>query len=184
MTYKKKKIFLFIVMLLIIALIFIGIVSIYSTFFTDNYTILNNYNEPEYIYASKRTEKTIVLADDTYLDNHLSKAKNTLVIFFATWCPDCTNEADSLNNFISNNKDIPVIIVSHDKEYEKLDKYLNDNGYNWFVILDSKKTIREHIDPGSKGIPSAYLLNSNNEIISYSDKTLTENEFLEFYTND
>ncbi len=170
---KGVKIFLlFITVFIIFAIIFsIIILSYYNKYY-------KNYN---YVQTNKRESSIIKMADNTYLDSYISKKKNTLVIFWASWCPSCKMESEALNNFILKQPNIPVIIVSHDKDYETLNNYLNINNYNWFVILDSEKTIREHIAPNTSGIPCAYLINTNGNIINYYKATFTEDMFLKFY---
>lgn len=167
---KNKKI--------ILTLIFITIaISAISLFFIYH----KRTNAIEYTRAKYRTSYIIHDASESYLTNYLSKKQNTLVIFFATWCPTCREESDSINSFISNNADIPVIVVSHDKNLDDLNNYFTENSYNWFAIFDSQKTIRENLDPGSSGIPCAYLLDSEGNILDYRKDEFTEEMLLDFY---
>ncbi len=124
---------------------------------------------------------SIHTADDTFLDKYIDKNNNTLVVFWSSLCSHCLNEAEELNNFIvSNNTNLKIIIVSHDYEYSDLEEYLKEHNYNWNVILDTDKTIRNHIDPGASGIPASYLLNKNGEIINYYKGELNFDEFTKF----
>ena len=70
-----------------------------------------------------------------------------------------------MNEYIKSNPYKSIIIVSHDDTKDDVKKYLEENGYNWFVILDSEKTIRESIDPGSKGIDLIKKMNFSRKIL-------------------
>ncbi|MEG1363538.1 MAG: TlpA disulfide reductase family protein [Clostridia bacterium] len=142
-----------------------------------------NIDKSDYVYLEDRKSYIIKEADNTFLDKYLSN-KKTMVVFTASWCKYCVEEQEELNTFIKENKDKKIIIVSHDKNYEDLEKYLKDNNFNWFVILDKDKTIREHIDPGSSGIPSTYLLDKKKSIISMHKGTLTKDEFNTFFNEE
>jgi len=141
------------------------------------------FKKSDYIYLKDRTSYTIQNVDGNFLNNFYGNS-NTMVIFMASWCSHCVDEKNELNNFIKNNPDKKVIIVSHDHTYEALEKYLKDSDLNWFVIFDKDKTIRKHIDPGTDGIPSAYLLDKNGKIIGFSKGIRTEVEFNQFYNNE
>jgi len=167
---KDKKI----ILTLIFIIIAISIISLFFVYSKKTNTI-------EYTKLKYRTNYTIHDANESYLTNYLSKKQNTLVIFFATWCPTCKEESSAINSFISNNVDIPVIVVSHDKNLDDLNNYFTENSYNWFAIFDSQKTIRENLDPGSSGIPCAYLLDPEGNILDYRKDEFTEEKLRDFY---
>lgn len=158
--------------------IFVVLVPILLYCFKDNL-----FNKSDYIFLKDRENYIIQNVDNNFLDNYYGN-ENTMVIFSASWCKYCVAEQNELNNFIQNNPDKKVIIVSHDKTYEDLDNYLKTNNFNWFVIFDKDKTIRQHIDPDVNGIPCAYLLNKNGKIIGFAKGEMTESEFLQFYNNE
>lgn len=135
----------------------------------------------QYIKTSKRTSHVIRTVDETFLDRYVSPSQNTLVVFWASWCPYCVEESEDLNNFMNNNPNIPVVVISSDHSEEELKKYLEEHQYNWYVVLDTEKTIRGKIDPGSKGIPSSYVLDKNQKILTSYKDALTEKQFLSFY---
>lgn len=141
----------------------------------------NFFNNTKYISTNKRKNYIINNVDETLLTNYISKKQNTLIIFWASWCSTCVEEADELNKFITNNPNLPIIIVSHDRELSDLENYLTTKNYKWFVIFDTDKTIRENIDKESKWIPSLYLLDKDLNIISSSTNSMTEEELLNFY---
>jgi thiol-disulfide isomerase/thioredoxin len=158
--------------------IFLIIVPILLYYFKNNI-----FKISDYIYLKNRDNYIVENVDANFLNNYYGN-ENTMLVFSASWCKYCVKEQDALNSFIENNPDSKVIIISHDKTYEDLINYLNDNSFNWFVIFDKDKTIRNNIDPGSSGIPSTYLLDKNGKIIGYSKGPKTEEEFLQFYNNE
>lgn len=128
-----------------------------------------------------KNRKSYVISEDKNLSNFTNKDDKTLIVFWATWCSYCVDEAEALNEYISSNPYKSIIIVSHDNNKDDLKNYLEENGYNWFVILDSEKTIRENLEPGSTGIPSSYLLDKDGKIINFHKGKLTTNEFASFF---
>lgn len=121
-----------------------------------------------------------VISEDKNLENFVNNDENTVVIFWATWCSHCVEESEDLNNFITNNPHKKIVVVSHDYTKEDLEKYLNEKEYKWFVILDTDKTIREKLDPGSKGIPSSYLVNKDMNILNFHKGKLNLEQFINF----
>lgn len=128
-----------------------------------------------------KNRKSYVISEDKNLSNFTNKEDKTLIVFWATWCSYCVDEAEALNEYISSNPYKSIIIVSHDNNKDDLKNYLEENGYNWFVILDSEKTIRGNLEPGSTGIPSSYLLDKDGKIINFHKGKLTTNEFASFF---
>lgn len=168
----KKKFILLICIIFFILMLLAAFLFIY--FKTD--IIRQNSN-----LSIGKFRKSYVITEDKNLYNHLNDKENTLVIFWATWCSYCLDESNDLNEYIKENPYKSIIVVSHDDNKDDVKNYLEENGYNWFVILDSEKTIRENIDPGSKGIPSSYLLDKEGKIINFHKGKLTKDQFISFF---
>ena len=148
------------------------------------YCVKNNtFKKSEYTYLKDRPSYIIKNVDENLLKNYYGN-DNTMVVFMASWCSHCVAEKNELNNFIKNNPDKKVIVVSHDHTYDALQKYLSDNNLNWFVIFDRDKIIRESIDPGTDGVPCVYLLDKNGKIIGFSRSVTKEVDFYKFYNNE
>lgn len=168
---KRKNIVIFISIIFIV-LIVLTLVFIY--FKTD--LIKKNID-----LTTAKSRKNYIITDDKNLSNYINKDEKTLVIFWATWCSFCLEESNELNEYIKSNPYKSIIVVSHDDNKDDVVNYLEENGYNWFVILDPEKTIRENIDPGSSGIPSSYLLNSDMNILNFHKGKLSIDQFVSFY---
>lgn len=168
---KRKNIVIFISIIFIV-LIVLTLLFIY--FKTD--LIKKNID-----LTTAKSRKNYIITDDKNLSNYINKDEKTLVIFWATWCSFCLEESNELNEYIKSNPYKSIIVVSHDDNKDDVVNYLEENGYNWFVILDPEKTIRENIDPGSSGIPSSYLLNSDMNILNFHKGKLSIDQFVSFY---
>lgn len=168
---KRKNIVIFISIIFIV-LIVLTLLFIY--FKTD--LIKKNID-----LTTAKSRKNYIITDDKKLSNYINKDEKILVIFWATWCSYCLEESNELNEYIKSNPYKSIIVVSHDDNKDDVVNYLEENGYNWFVILDPEKTIRENIDPGSSGIPSSYLLNSDMNILNFHKGKLSIDQFVSFY---
>lgn len=170
----KKFRVLLIILLIGLILLTIGYV-IYSVYENSisNYANLKSKNRDEYIIRS---------VDETLLKNYLQPGKNTIVAFWASWCPHCQDEAAALNEFITKNKNANIIVVSHDRNIDSLITYLENNyNYNWFVIYDTERLIRESIDPKASTIPRTYLLDDDGNIINKIERTATLEDLTNLY---
>jgi len=69
------------------------------------------------------------------------KAENTLLVFWATWCPHCTRLIPDLKKiYLPCNKDkFEIVAVSLDESKTELDNFLKDGGFDWINISDLKK---------------------------------------------
>lgn len=142
-------------------------------------------NHSSYINLDKRDSYLIQDAQTTTLSSLVStkKNENTLVVFWASWCHYCVEESKDLNQFILDNPNTTIIVVSHDTNKEELESFLSSNQYRWYVIFDSQKTIRESIHPGASGIPSFYLVDRNLALLRSYKGNLTLDNMYRFMQN-
>lgn len=167
----KKKTIIF----TILSIIIITIVLLAFLFFKTDLLKINKD------ISMKKYRKHYIVSDDITLSNYINKEDKTLVIFWATWCDYCLQESEALNEYINQNPYKSIIIVSHDDNKDDITNYLKENGYNWFIIFDPQKTIRETLDPGSKGIPSSYLLDKNGITVNFHKGKLSFEQFQTFF---
>lgn len=167
---KKKIILIAILSIFIVTIALFAFLYLKTDFFKINKNLTMKKYRNEYI-----------ISDDITLSNYINKEDKTLVIFWATWCEYCLQESEALNEYINQNPYNSVIIVSHDDNIDELNNYLQEKGYNWFVIFDPEKTIRETLDPGSKGIPSSYLLDNCGNITNFHKGKLSFEQFQNFF---
>lgn len=166
----KKKI-------IVIFSIVIGVLVILTLIY---FLVLKPYFESKKDLTYGKYRESFVISENRNLESFVNDDTNAVVVFWATWCSHCVEEAEDLNRFISSNLGRKIIVVSHDYTKEDLEEYLKEKGYNWFVILDTDKTIREKLDPGSKGIPSSYLVNKDMNILNFHKGKLNLEQFNSF----
>lgn len=170
---RNKLCTIFYILSILVILLLAGFIIYEKTNIFNNFITKNDLTKQKY-----RKSYTI----STNLDiNSIAKDDKTLVVFWATWCGYCIEESEDLNKYINSNPYKSVIVVSHDTDRSELENYLNEKGYNWFVVFDPEKKVRENLEPGSKGIPSSYLLNKNKEIINFHKGRLTTDQLTSFF---
>ena len=171
---KKRRIVITILFIILFAII---IFSFAFVIYRHTFSKSENISR-----LAKRDECIVKEVNEVNFNEYLHDKKN-LVIFFSTTCSHCVSDAENITKFMNENKDIPIIMVSHDTDINNLNAYLEKFEYNWFVIRDPEKTIRASIDEGESGIPSFYLLDENANIINKHKGELTFDELVEFYNN-
>ncbi len=98
--------------------------------------------------------------------SHLSDLRGKVVIldFWASWCPPCLEEADSLNHLqqdISKRGGV-VLAISEDEDESAYNKFLRDNNVNFPTYRDPTKKIKASY--GTVMIPEAYLIDRQGRI--------------------
>jgi len=162
-TSKEKEMKKIRIILIVILAIFVLATAFYITIY-----VYENVNQNYALLKSKNRTQTIIKnVDETLLENYLQKNRKTIVAFWASWCPHCQNEASSLNRFMLEYDDANVIVISHDRELDTLKKFFETNkNYNWFIIYDTDRTIRNSIDSKASTIPLTYILNDKGEVLN------------------
>lgn len=94
------------------------------------------------------------------------KGKKIFLNFWASWCGPCELEMPDFNDFYNEHKDDNFILIAvnvgEDKETVK--NYIEENGYDFPVLLDSKKEIG--IDYRVSSIPTTFVINEDFEVVT------------------
>ena len=86
--------------------------------------------------------------------------KPVLFHFWATWCPICDLEKDSIESI---SHDYPVIsIASWHEEEAEVKAYMLENQLTFPVMLDNSGELAQSF--GIKGVPASFILSPNGEI--------------------
>ena len=88
------------------------------------------------------------------------REKPLLVYFWATWCPICGISSSSIDK-LAKHHDVITIAMQSGSEHELM-RHLKDKGLNFPVISDPHNRIAKTW--GVKGVPTAYVLDNQNNI--------------------
>lgn len=96
------------------------------------------------------------------------RGKKVVLVFWASWCPDCRAEAPELRAMqaaVDPDK-VAFVSVSYDRDFDTLCNYVDDNLLGGVQLFDpaGKKESRAGADFGVKWIPSLYLINEDGHI--------------------
>lgn len=94
------------------------------------------------------------------------KAKNTLIVFGASWCPKCKEELPAIANFYSKwkSKDLEVVFISLDETKESHESFTKD--FPFITTCDLKKWNGENVKNYYVfATPTMFLLDSNRTIV-------------------
>lgn len=103
--------------------------------------------------------------DGKSLDFDNSTGQVKFINLWATWCPPCVGEMpeiQSLYKKFEGNENVKFYIVSFDDSSEKVKNFIDKNLYT-FPIYMSLSELPPKLQ--TKGIPTTYILNKNNEIV-------------------
>jgi cytochrome c biogenesis protein CcmG/thiol:disulfide interchange protein DsbE len=97
---------------------------------------------------------------------HLADLRGKVVIldFWASWCPPCLEEAESLNRLQEqiSPKGGVVLAISEDDDKAAYEKFIQDNHVNFPTYRDPTKKIKESY--GTVMIPEVYLIDRDGRI--------------------
>lgn len=66
------------------------------------------------------------------------RGKYVLINFWATWCKYCDLEMPDLDRLYEENEDLVVLAVNVMEEKDLVDKYIEEGGYKFPVVLDKE----------------------------------------------
>lgn len=96
------------------------------------------------------------------------RGKDVVLVFWASWCPDCRAEVPLLKEMYASAdpKKVVFVSVSYDREYEKFEKYVKDNQLPGVQLFDpaGKKESKIGADYHVKWIPSLYLIGPDGKV--------------------
>lgn len=91
----------------------------------------------------------------------LAKGKNSIVFFWATWCPHCR---DAIKEFNKNpdqfkSKNVEMVLVDVGEDIKKVESYLRKNKINFDVLLDQDGSVSEEY--GIIGFPTFVFIDKS-----------------------
>ncbi|MDR3666469.1 MAG: TlpA disulfide reductase family protein [Ignavibacteriaceae bacterium] len=112
----------------------------------------------------------IILPDSTgqMIDLYNINSKNTLILFYASWCPHCQRLLPRINEVYKNQKEIKVKIlaVSLDTNRTEWLNFVRTNNYKWINVSDLKGGYGKDVKAYKiYATPSMFLVNDKKELI-------------------
>ena len=96
------------------------------------------------------------------------KGKRIVLVFWASWCPDCRAEVPELKAMYTaaDPAKVEFVSVSFDREFDTLQKFAADNALPGIQLFDpaGKKESKVGADYHIKWIPSLYLIDATGRI--------------------
>jgi thiol-disulfide isomerase/thioredoxin len=92
--------------------------------------------------------------------------KTVLLSFWATWCPPCREEMDSMQMLYEKYKSsgFEIIAVNLQESRSVVDTYIKERGYTFDVLLDPAGISWQTY--GTNGIPTNYIIDSDGMILA------------------
>lgn len=119
--------------------------------------------------GQKAFDFTITTSDGNKLTLSQSKAKYTLVLFWASWCPHCIHELPLIKNIYDhyNSKGFGIIGISVDYDKSEYEKFLKDYKVDWPNSLAAQSWQNDICKRYNvTGTPKMVLVDQNLTIIS------------------
>lgn len=110
----------------------------------------------------------VVTLEDLPFNSGDVSGKYILLNFWTTWCPYCVLENPSLQRLHEKNIDekFTVLTVSLDRSLDTVKEYLQENQYDFPVIVNTQSNLWDEYAPM---IPATYLLSPDWYIIAEMD---------------
>jgi len=112
------------------------------------------------VLSGNLSEFSGLLMDGTTFTIEEFAGKPVLFHFWATWCPICDLQKNSVQSIT---QDYPVItIASWSEGKAEVAAYMHENQLTFPVMLDNSGKLAQSF--GLKGVPASFILDSNGEI--------------------
>jgi peroxiredoxin len=98
------------------------------------------------------------------------KEKETILIFWATWCPYCRNELLRMDKFYAENKaKVEVIAIDIEESKQKVESFIRGKEIYYPVVIDSDGSVAQLYKV--RGVPTIVVVNRGSRIIHFGHST-------------
>ena len=87
-----------------------------------------------------------------------------MLVFFATWCPHCNNEAPTISDLEEQYEDLRVVMVGIDgrDNPKKVREFVEKYGIEGPAVYQPSLGYTYQVS----GFPTTYVMNDNNEVVA------------------
>lgn len=97
------------------------------------------------------------------------RGQSVVLVFWASWCPDCRAEVPALKAMFesADTENVQFVSVSFDRDFDTLCKFVEENELPGVQLFDpaGKKDSKVAADYGVKWIPSLYLIDPEGKVV-------------------
>jgi rhodanese-related sulfurtransferase/peroxiredoxin len=97
------------------------------------------------------------------------RGKSVVLVFWASWCPDCRAEVPELKEMYAaaDSEKVQFVSVSFDREFDALCSFAAENELPGVQLFDpaGKKDSKVAVNYGVKWIPSLYLIDPDGKVV-------------------
>jgi thiol-disulfide isomerase/thioredoxin len=109
------------------------------------------------------------------------KGKIVLLNFWATWCTYCDLEMPDLQRLDNENDDLVVLAVDVMEDIDVVEKYINEGGYDFEVVLDTDGEIAKTYLVN--GFPNSYFIDEEGLLLGLVPGMMTYEQMNEVMDN-
>lgn len=118
-------------------------------------------------FTLKTTDgKSLTLSD-------LKGKRGAVLVFFATWCPGCMEEAPVVKKFVDSVRDKNVLVygINLRQDADKVEKFVKEYGINYRILMDTDAAVATKYNV--TGIPLVVGVDSEG-VVRYRDNGLPQ----------
>lgn len=155
----------------------------YTYSFSDNKILIESKSTCDINIGDKAPDFKLKDIDNNEISlNELEKEKAVL-IFWASWCPYCIKEMESISFLLSNNQkdNIAIIPINVGEQIEVVKSFMMQNGYDFPVFLDKDSSVAKLYN--IKAIPKMIFIDEEKNILDIKEGYYSDEEIIDILNN-
>jgi len=135
-------------------------ISIQIFLFIAIYFAVKTYTQRDLIQGQAPSLNATLINGEKF-NLHHKRNKPMLLHFWASWCPVCKLEQDSIESISRNHPVVTVAMQSGDSS--EISQYMLESGLSFSVIADETGAFAQRY--GVKAVPVSFILNPQGQIV-------------------
>lgn len=118
--------------------------------------------------GEKAPDFTVETIDGNSVTLSQLQGKTTLLIFFASWCPDCHKQLDAIEQLQSqfDSSKFAVLAISRGEKIEDVREYVAGRGYTFQVAVDCDSEVYSLY--ATQYVPRCFVIDSFGRVLALS----------------